>query len=115
QGEIRQMFQNLLINAIRYGCLVPGKTITVGTRQAGRESLVSVRDEGPGIPKEYHARIFQLFQRLDQTVYGTGLGLAIVSKVMKSLGGRAWVESEKGKGSTFWLAFPKVSKTGKMY
>lgn len=114
-GEIRQIFQNLLINAIRYGCLEPGKTITVGARRVNRESRVFVRDEGPGIPKEYHARIFQLFQRLDQAVSGTGLGLAIVSKVMKSLGGRAWVESQKGKGSTFWLAFPKVPKTGKIH
>lgn len=110
-GEIRQIFQNLLINAIKYGCIEPGKTITIGARQGERESCVFVQDEGPGIPKEYHARIFQLFQRLDQTISGTGLGLAIVSKVMKSLGGRAWVESEKGKGSTFWLAFPKVSKS----
>lgn len=112
-GEIRQIFLNLLINAVRYGCLEPGKTITVGARTVDRESRVFVRDEGPGIPKEYHARIFQLFQRLDQSVSGTGLGLAIVSKVMKNLGGYAWVESEKGKGSTFWLMFPKASKTGK--
>ncbi|HEX7028566.1 MAG TPA: ATP-binding protein [Gammaproteobacteria bacterium] len=112
-GEIRQVFQNLLINAIRYGCLEPGKTITVGARSLAAESHVFVRDEGPGIPKEYHARIFQLFQRLDQSVSGTGLGLAIVSKVMKSLGGHAWVESQRGKGSTFWLVFPKVTKPGK--
>lgn len=114
-SEIRQIFQNLLINAIRYGCIQPGKTITVGARSTNRESHVFVRDQGPGIPKEYHARIFQLFQRLDQDVSGTGLGLAIVSKVMKSLGGRAWVESEKDKGSTFWLAFPKTSRPGKLY
>lgn len=112
-GEIRQIFQNLLINALKYGCLEPGKTVTVGARPVNMENRVFVRDEGPGISKEYHDRIFQLFQRLDQSVSGTGLGLAIVSKVMKSLGGRAWVESEKDKGSTFWLAFPKVSETQK--
>lgn len=113
-GEIRQIFQNLLINAIKYGCIEPGKTITVGGKSEARESRVFIQDEGPGIPQEYHARIFQLFQRLDQHVSGTGLGLAIVSKVMKSIGGRAWVESEKGKGSTFWLAFPKVSNAGRI-
>jgi signal transduction histidine kinase len=107
-GEIRQIFQNLLINSIKYGCIEPGKTITVGAVPARGENRVFVQDEGPGIPQEYHARIFQLFQRLDQAVSGTGLGLAIVSKAMKSIGGRAWVESEKGKGATFWLAFPKV-------
>lgn len=107
-GEIRQIFQNLLINAIKYGCIEPGKTITVGAQPGRGENRVFVQDQGPGISKEYHARIFQLFQRLDPAVPGTGLGLAIVSKVMKSIGGRAWVESEKGKGATFWLAFPKV-------
>jgi signal transduction histidine kinase len=108
-GEIRQVFQNLISNAIRYACRVPGKTITIGSKALEHENLICVQDEGPGIPKEYHTKIFQLFQRLNNDKEGTGLGLAIVAKIMKNLGGRAWVESEEGKGSVFWLAFPKLS------
>jgi two-component system, LuxR family, sensor kinase FixL len=108
-GEIRQVFQNLISNAIRYACRVPGKTITIGSKVLEHENLIYVQDEGPGIPREYHTKIFQLFQRLNNDKEGTGLGLAIVAKIMKNLGGRAWVESEEGKGSIFWLAFPKLS------
>ncbi|HEX5057359.1 MAG TPA: ATP-binding protein [Gammaproteobacteria bacterium] len=107
-GEIRQIFQNLISNAIRYACREPGKKITVGGASLEQENRIYVRDEGPGIPKEYHAKIFQLFQRLSKDKEGTGLGLAIVAKIMKNLGGRVWVESEEGKGSVFWLAFPKI-------
>ncbi len=110
-GEIRQLFQNLISNAIRYACREPGKKITVGGKITEHENLIFVRDEGPGIPKEYHAKIFQLFQRLNKDKEGTGLGLAIVAKIMKNLGGRAWVESEEGKGSVFWLAFPKPANS----
>jgi signal transduction histidine kinase len=110
-GEIRQIFQNLISNAIRYACREPGKNITVGGASLEHENRLYVRDEGPGIPKEYHARIFQLFQRLSKDKQGTGLGLAIVAKIMKNLGGRVWVESEEGKGSVFWLAFPKISNS----
>jgi signal transduction histidine kinase len=106
-GEIRQIFQNLISNAIRYACREPGKKITVGGASLEQENRIYVRDEGPGIPREYHAKIFQLFQRLSKDKDGTGLGLAIVAKIMKNLGGRVWVESEEGKGSVFWLAFPK--------
>jgi signal transduction histidine kinase len=106
-GEIRQVFQNLISNAIRYACREPGGKITVGGAITGHERRLYVRDQGPGIPREYHAKIFQLFQRLSKEKDGTGLGLAIVAKIMKNLGGRAWVESEEGKGATFWLAFPE--------
>lgn len=106
-GEIRQIFQNLISNAIRYACREPGKKIIVGGTAGEHENRIYVKDEGPGIPREYHAKIFQLFQRLSKDKEGTGLGLAIVAKAMKSLGGRVWVESEEGKGSVFWLAFPK--------
>lgn len=109
-GELRQIFQNLISNAIRYACREPGRTITVGGAAVDGESRIYVKDEGPGIPREYHAKIFQLFQRLSKDKEGTGLGLAIVAKIMKNLGGRVWVESEEGKGSVFWLAFPERAK-----
>ena len=65
-----------------------------------------VKDNGPGIGKEHHEKIFGLFQRLDESKVGTGVGLAIVKRIMDVHGGRVWVESAIGEGATFWLAFP---------
>jgi signal transduction histidine kinase len=66
-----------------------------------------VKDNGPGIEPQYHAKIFGLFQRLDSSKEGTGVGLTIVSRIMQLHGGRVWVQSELGHGAEFWLAFPK--------
>jgi signal transduction histidine kinase len=66
-----------------------------------------VKDNGPGIPPQYHKKIFALFQRLDTQKEGTGVGLTIVSRIMGLHGGKAWVESEPPHGATFWLSFPK--------
>ena len=66
-----------------------------------------VQDQGPGIPAQYHDKIFGLFQRLDSRQEGTGVGLAIVSKIMKVNGGQVSVKSEPGAGSTFILTFPR--------
>ncbi|MEX2286314.1 MAG: ATP-binding protein, partial [Planctomycetaceae bacterium] len=65
-----------------------------------------VKDNGPGIGKQDHDKIFGLFQRLDESKEGTGVGLAIVKRIMEKHGGRGWVESAIGEGATFWLAFP---------
>jgi signal transduction histidine kinase len=106
-SEVRQVFQNLLENALYHACQEAGKTITVGYQRLPDEYLVFVRDQGPGIAERFHTKIFQLFQRLDANEQGSGLGLAIVHKAMNCLSGRVWVESEEGKGATFWLAFPQ--------
>jgi two-component system, chemotaxis family, sensor kinase Cph1 len=65
-----------------------------------------VRDNGIGIPPEYHERVFGMFERLHSRdrFPGTGLGLAIVKRIVESYGGRIWVESEAGKGSTFYFS-----------
>jgi signal transduction histidine kinase len=65
-----------------------------------------VRDNGPGFDMRFHDRIFEIFQRLHRTedYPGTGVGLAIVKRGMERMGGRAWAESEPGKGATFYLA-----------
>ncbi len=107
KNELRQIMQNLILNALKYACVTPDKMIHVGYKETDDKYLVFVRDEGPGIDPQYHEMIFQLFQRLETDQEGTGLGLAIVYKAMNNLNGWVWVESQLGQGSTFWLAFPK--------
>jgi PAS domain S-box-containing protein len=107
--RLYQIFQNLIENALKYGCELPGNTISVGYEESPSHHKFWVRDAGPGISKEYHNKIFLLFQRLKSKKDGTGLGLAIVMKAARSLGGRAWVESEPGHGATFWFSMAKRS------
>jgi light-regulated signal transduction histidine kinase (bacteriophytochrome) len=104
---ITHALQNLLSNALKHGCPEPGATIEVGAEEADDETRLFVRDHGPGIAPEYHARIFKLFQRLDTKQEGTGIGLAMVARIAELHGGRVWVESQEGRGATFWLALPR--------
>jgi|GEM_PF-1923175 len=105
--RVNELFLNLLTNAIKYGSGGDKPTIHFGSTQAGSEIRFFVRDNGLGIPEQYHARVFELFQRLDTNEQeGTGVGLAIVTKIMEIHNGRAWVESIPGEGATFWTAFP---------
>jgi signal transduction histidine kinase len=104
--DVQRVFENLITNAIKYACREAGSVIEVGGTVTESEVQYFVRDQGPGIPPEYHERVFGLFQRLDVSQEGTGLGLASVAKAMRLHGGRAWVESAAGAGAIFWLAFP---------
>ncbi len=106
--RLSQVFQNLLTNALKYGRPADGRAgqITVGGVIEGGETRYFVADNGPGIDKKYHERIFGLFQRLQSNKDGTGVGLAIVSRIAEVNDGRAWVESEPGQGAKFWIAFP---------
>jgi signal transduction histidine kinase len=106
KGRIHQVFDNLLVNAIKYGCGAAEPRIEIGVRPDAAEIHAFVRDNGRGIAPEFHERIFELFQRLDHEGDGVGVGLAIVKKIAEVHGGRAWVESAEGQGATFWLAFP---------
>lgn len=108
--RVHQVFENLINNAIKYGVGDSNSKIQILWREAESEILVCLKDFGPGIEKQYHKRIFGLFQRLHNDAEGTGVGLAIVSRVLQFHGGRAWVESEPGQGAEFWLAFPKDPK-----
>ena len=105
--RIIELFENLIVNALKYGSPEPGGTITVGSKQTDTENCFFVRDTGPGIDARYHEKIFELFQRLDKSKEGSGAGLTIVSRIMEIHGGRAWVESEEGEGACFWIAFPR--------
>ena len=108
ESRVLQAFENLMSNAFKYGRSTSGENVVkMGSREDKDEFLFYVTDNGRGIPKEYHEKIFGLFYRLDNDMNGTGVGLSVVRKVMQFHGGRVWVESEPGKGATFWLAFPK--------
>jgi len=105
----QRVLTNILSNAARYS--PAGGVITIAVENAGKEVRISVADQGPGIPKEYHSRIFQKFGRVEQRrtgdkSYPTGLGLAFCKLAVEAHGGRIGVESEPGRGSVFWFTLP---------
>ncbi len=101
-AQLTQVFQNLIGNAMKFrGTEAPRVHVSAETRD--EVWVFSVRDNGIGLDTQYADRIFMMFQRLhNKTEYpGTGIGLAIVKKIVERHGGRIWVESDPGKGSTF--------------
>jgi signal transduction histidine kinase len=105
--RIAEVLTNLLGNAIKF--TDRGEVgVTVGVM--GSEFLVSVWDTGPGIAPDDHARIFEEFHQVDGSSTrekgGTGLGLAIAERIVKLHGGRIWVQSSEGQGSSFWFTMP---------
>ncbi len=106
--RVAQVFQNLISNGIKYFDKPQGD-IRIRCADRRSEWAFSVSDNGPGIAAKYFERIFQLFQTLAprDKVEGTGVGLSVVKKIIDSDGGRVWVESELGSGSTFHFTLPK--------
>jgi signal transduction histidine kinase len=108
--RLTEVLENLITNAMKYGCDNPHPRITVGCIAEGEESRIFVRDNGRGIAQEHQAQIFEPFRRLRSDKEGSGIGLTIVMRIVKKHGGRVWVESEPGHGSTFWIALPAVDE-----
>ncbi|MCB9644977.1 MAG: HAMP domain-containing histidine kinase [Deltaproteobacteria bacterium] len=108
ESRVIQLFDNLMGNAIKYGATAPTPQIVIGGHEDEHGLHYFVRDNGPGIPPQHHARIFGLFERLDASTEGTGIGLAIVKRIMTFHRGEVRVDSKgEGDGATFWLTFPR--------
>jgi len=107
RGRLAQLFDNLLNNAMKFGCSGARREIQVGCDMSDVSAVrYFVRDFGPGIPIKYQEKVFGLFQRLSTTVEGTGVGLSIVQRIAQVHGGRVFVQSQEGHGATFWIEFP---------
>ena len=111
-SQMVQLFQNLLSNAIKFrGAETP--RIRIAAEHRDSEWLFSFRDNGIGIDPHYKDRIFQIFQRLHSRdeYEGTGIGLALCMKIVELHKGKIWMESEEGKGATFYFTLPDREKT----
>lgn len=108
--EIQQLFQNLISNAIKYRSENYSPVIEIAAEKRDKGYKFSVKDNGIGIDSAYKDKIFVIFQRLhNQNEYsGTGIGLATCKRIVELNGGTIWVESEPGKGSTFYFTLPKT-------
>lgn len=106
---LRQVFANLLNNAIKYSSRSNPSIVQVEGKETTAEITYSITDNGIGIDFNYYNRIFDLFKRMDNVrdYEGTGVGLAIVKRIIEKHNGRIWVESELGKGTTFYVSFNK--------
>ena len=115
EGEwlrIYQIFHNIINNAIKFSREDVRPVVEIGVGDAGKYHTFSVKDNGVGIRKDEQEKIFEMFGRTDRTkVPGTGMGLAIARKIVTSVGGSIWVESEEGEGSTFYFTIPKAPRT----
>jgi len=108
--QLEQVFQNLIGNAIRYRSSDPPR-VHVAAIARINEWLFSVQDNGIGIDPQFKEQIFGIFKRLHTNADypGTGMGLAICQRIIERTGGRLWVESELGRGSTFFFTIPSGS------
>lgn len=104
-----EVIQNLVDNAAKFMGEQPKPRIEIGAKKENQQTIFFVRDNGIGIEKIYHEKIFDLFNKLDTNATGTGIGLALVKRIIEVHDGKIWVESELGKGTTFYFALPNIN------
>lgn len=99
-----ELFQNLIDNGCKFMGEQPNPQITIGASEKTGGILCFVQDNGIGIEPKYHSKVFNLFERLDQSTNGTGVGLALVKRIVEYHNGRIWIQSEgKNQGTTFFF------------
>ena len=110
QGDRQRLLaviQNLIDNAVKFSADQTESLVEIGLEgQKEGMPVIFVRDNGVGIPPEHHERIFELFSKLDPGAEGTGVGLTLVKRIIEFHGGQIWVQSEAGKGATFYFTLP---------
>jgi PAS domain S-box-containing protein len=108
-----EVMQNLIDNSTKYSNPASTPCIEIGTKEdAQGQTVFFVADNGIGIDPQFHERIFGLFNKLDTKAEGTGIGLTLVKRIIEVHGGNIWVESELGKGATFYFTLPNRPETG---
>ncbi|MCB0568842.1 MAG: PAS domain-containing protein [Phaeodactylibacter sp.] len=108
--KISQLFQNLISNAIKFRNPGVPPLVQISVEDKHEEWLFKISDNGIGIDMEFHNQIFLLFRRLHSKKYypGSGIGLALCKRIVEQLGGRIWVESQSGKGASFFFTLPQM-------
>ena len=106
---MRQVFQNLISNSLKYNKAGTPPHITIQTIEKGDFWEFSISDNGIGINEQFFDKIFIIFQRLHnrEEFNGTGIGLALTKKILENMGGDIWVTSKENEGSTFYFTIPK--------
>lgn len=109
KAPLRQVFQNLVNNALKYSSRSEPVQIDIAAHETGTHWQFEIKDNGIGIDEEFFGRIFVLFQRLHirEEYSGNGIGLAVAKKIVQNMGGDIWLTSAEGKGSTFYFTISK--------
>jgi len=108
---IRQVFVNLVSNAIKFTAPREHARIDIGGDVEDDRKIIWVKDNGVGFDKAYEEKMFQVFQRLHPAEFeGTGVGLAIVQRIVRRHGGQVWADGSVGQGATVYVAFPSANE-----
>ncbi len=103
---LKLVLSNLLDNAVKFNLENRSPLVALRLERGDEETVVAVEDNGPGIPEEYREIIYQPFRRLNDSTHGMGIGLSTVKRIVNNWRGRLWLESNPGKGSTFYFTIP---------